>query len=77
MPLKTIVAMNKEKKEKKTKRDTPIVDGDARPDMPLNPDTKGDKDDRRSKKFEEERRSDINTLEDYKDAKLNEGKKEE
>ena len=64
--------MNKKQREQ---RDTPIVDGDARPDMPIDP----EKENRRSKKdpdkssaddkFESERNSDINSLEDYKDAK--------
>ena len=62
--------MNKKEKEK---RETPIIDGDARPDMPADPSSKdqkkpSDKGDG-EKKFESERISDINSLEDYKDAK--------
>lgn len=59
---------------KKEKRETPIIDGDARPDMPVDPEelkTKKKKKDGSpaDDKFETERNSDINTLEDYKDAK--------
>lgn len=52
---------------------TPIVDGDARPDMPV--DTEkikkelSEKKQTTGKKFEPERTGDINSLEDYKDAK--------
>lgn len=57
--------MNKKEKEK---RETPIKDGDARPDQPVDP---GRKKEHRGeeKKFEQERISDVNSLEDYKDAK--------
>jgi hypothetical protein len=64
--------MNKEQKEK---RDTPIIDGDTRPDMPVEGENKKDKKrkrpiaDNKKKKFESERLSDLNSLEDYKDAK--------
>ena len=62
--------MNKKQKEK---RETPIVDGDARPDMPLEPENKKDKKQKGNaapdEKFESERSSDLNSLEDYKDAK--------
>jgi hypothetical protein len=62
--------MNKEERER---RETPIIDGDARPDMPVDAEDKKNKKDRektdKDKKFETERLSDINTLEDYKDAK--------
>jgi hypothetical protein len=64
--------MNKKQREQ---RETPIIDGDARPDMPLDPEKenrKGKKDPDKSSaddKFETERNSDINSLEDYKDAK--------
>lgn len=60
--------MNKEQKEK---RETPITDGDARPDMPLNPDERKVTEGQQKKKFEKERVSDVNSLEDYKDAELN------
>lgn len=58
-------------RKRKEKRETPIIDGDARPDMPLDVEkgknkTKGEA---AGKKFESERTSDINSLEDYKDAK--------
>lgn len=59
--------MNKKQKEKTT---TPIIDGDARPDMPLNiEDKKGRKRPKDEKKFTAERGSDMNSLEDFKDAK--------
>ncbi len=68
-------------KEQEEKRQTPIVDGDARPDIPSNPEDAGsptEKDSRKKEnrnpgktgnKFESERQSDLNSLEDYKDAK--------
>lgn len=60
-------------KEERERRETPIIDGDARPDMPVDAEDKKNKKDRgktdKDKKFETERLSDINTLEDYKDAK--------
>jgi hypothetical protein len=62
--------MNRDEKEEKG---TPIIDGDARPDMPVDAEDNKKKKDRdktdKDKKFETERLSDINTLEDYKDAK--------
>ena len=64
-----------EKQIEKKKRETPIIDGDARPDMPLDPDEEIKKDQEKNdkqpsgKKFESERSSDINTLEDHRDAK--------
>lgn len=62
--------MNKDENEKK---ETPIIDGDARPDMPVDAGDEKNKKDRdktgKTKKFETERLTDINTLEDYKDAK--------
>lgn len=54
------------------KRETPIIDGDVRPDMPIAPDAaSGKKGKKRAgkNKFETERVSDVNSLEDYKDAK--------
>lgn len=71
-----IAAMNKKEKEKKARQETPIIDGDARPDMPLHPDTHTENTQQRDKKFEKERMSDVNSLEDYKDARL-EGEKKE
>lgn len=60
-------------KEQEEKRQTPIIDGDARPDMPVNPEIKKNKKGKEEpadeKKFESERMSDLNSLEDYKDAK--------
>ena len=59
-------------KKQKEKKETPIIDGDARPDVPVDPRMKKDKTTRGKKdtqKFETERVSDINSLEDYKDAK--------
>ena len=68
--------MNKKQQEK---RETPIIDGDARPDMPLeeNINEQDIKKEKKQKgapandknKFESERLSDLNSLEDYKDAK--------
>ena len=62
--------MNHDEKER---RETPIIDGDARPDMPVDAGHEKRKKDRaktdKEDKFETERSSDINTLEDYKDAK--------
>ena len=57
--------MNRKEKEK---RDTPIRDGDARPDLPVDGARKKAHSDGK-KKFEQERISDVNSLEDYKDAK--------
>ena len=60
------------KKKEKEQRETPIIDGDARPDMPVEVDKKKDKTNAQAgqdKKFESERLSDVNSLEDYKDAK--------
>jgi hypothetical protein len=66
--------MTKEEKAQKEQRETPIIDGDARPDMPINPENKKAK--RNSseelegqQKVSTERGSDINSLEDYKDSK--------
>lgn len=69
--IKQVKIMDEKEEER---RQTPIVDGDARPDMPIAPDlneNKAKKGSRSSKnkKFEAERLSDINSLEDYKDAK--------
>lgn len=62
--------MNKKQREK---RETPIIDGDARPDMPREEDIKKAKQKgapaNEKKKFEAERSSDLNSLEDFKDAK--------
>lgn len=59
--------------KEREKRETPIIDGDARPDMPLDPGKEIRKDGKLKKtedeKFETERVSDVNSLEDYKDAK--------
>ena len=58
-------------KKQKEKKETPIIDGDARPDMPLGSEVKNKKNARKNNpgKFESERASDMNSLEDYKDAK--------
>jgi hypothetical protein len=68
MTIKTNVIMDK---KAKGKRETPIIDGDARPDMPTDPASEGKskKKGPSEKKFESERLSDLNSLEDYKDAK--------
>lgn len=64
--------MNKDQKDKEA-RQTPIVDGDARPDMPVDAENEAKKDKKdkpgKDEKFESERMSDTNSLEDYKDAK--------
>lgn len=63
--------MDKKQKEQE-KRETPIIDGDARPDMPIDAGEKNRKKNEKpdsDKKFETERLSDTNSLEDYKDAK--------
>lgn len=58
-------------KKAKEKRETPIIDGDARPDMHIDPANEGKKEKKgpSENKFESERLSDLNSLEDYKDAK--------
>jgi hypothetical protein len=62
-------------KEQKEKRETPIIDGDARPDMPVDPQADesrhapGESADQKEKKFTSERLSDLNSLEDQKDAR--------
>lgn len=63
---------NKDQRKQEA-RETPIIDGDARPDMPVDPakQATGERNDKPGNdgKFESERMSDINSLEDYKDAK--------
>jgi len=60
-------------REDDEKRATPIIDGDARPDIDVNPDSdeikKREKKSPTESKFESERHGDVNSLEDYKDAK--------
>lgn len=63
-------------KEQREKRDTPIIDGDARPDMPVHVEGEKEKDPDQQKKFEKERESDLNSLEDYKDAEIKNDRKE-
>ena len=62
-----------EKQKETEKRETPITDGDTRPDMPVDPQKtktrKRAEGPDNEKKFESERLSDMNSLEDYKDAK--------
>jgi hypothetical protein len=59
--------------KEREKRETPIIDGDARPDMPIDPEKESREKPTDKKKgdtkFETERVSDVNSLEDYKDAK--------
>lgn len=61
--------MDKNKKEPSA----PIADGDARPDIPVSKEEVKDKMKREKadsgKKVESERNSDINSMEDYKDAR--------
>lgn len=62
----------KKKNKNKDRQDqTPIIDGDARPDIPLDPEKKANHPEGKkgNDKFTKERMSDINSLEDYKDAK--------
>lgn len=59
-------------KDKKIKRETPVLDGDTRPDQ--NADGKPTKDvgssfSSEKKTVSPERGADVNSLEDYKDAK--------
>jgi len=60
-------------RKEKEKRETPIIDGDARPDMPVDSDAVREEQKKRKTvpddKFESERKGDVNSLEDYKDAK--------
>lgn len=63
-----------EKDKEKEKRETPIIDGDARPDMTIDPEpmnrrTPGKKKEEEAKNEVTSNRSgDVNNLEDYKDA---------
>lgn len=62
--------MGSEKKKTLKPDETPILDGDARPDM--QPDGSQNLDRKREKKeedFTENRAADVNSLEDYKDKK--------
>lgn len=65
----------KKQQEREEQRQTPIVDGDARPDMPTNPQNEKSREkenrhpEKAGDKFESERQGDLNSLEDYKDAK--------
>jgi hypothetical protein len=63
--------MEEANKETRKKNQTPIIDGDARPDINLDPEEEDKKKRERptEKKFESERHGDVNSLEDYKDAK--------
>ena len=62
-------------KKQKEKRETPIIDGDTRPDMPVDPEadksqpSPAESPDQKGKKFTSERLSDLNSLEDHKDAR--------
>jgi hypothetical protein len=62
-------------KKQKEKKETPIIDGDARPDMPVDPEaekteaSRGKSQGQKGKKFTSERLSDLNSLEDHKDAR--------
>jgi hypothetical protein len=59
-------------KDERKQREQPITDGDARPDLPVDGEEIKEKEKRKipasEKKFESERNSDVNSLEDYKDA---------
>jgi hypothetical protein len=58
-------------KKKNIERDTPIRDGDTRPDQNIEGNTQKQSSPLASdkSKFTKERAADINSLEDYKDAK--------
>lgn len=60
-------------RKQREKKETPIIDGDARPDIPVDAGrekpAKQDEKTANRRKFESERLSDTNSLEDYKDAK--------
>jgi hypothetical protein len=57
-----------DKQPKKRKKDvTPITDGDTRPDQSLNP-KHAKPENKKKTSVTENRKGDINTLEDYKDA---------
>jgi hypothetical protein len=62
--------MKQRKNEEKKQQPDPIIDGDARPDMPLTPEDKNfpDKDNKKGKTTIN--RVDNDTREDFKDAKL-------
>ncbi len=53
------------------KRDTPIIDGDARPDINLNPESDSEKEKAAQKDRGKttKNRADTNSLEDFRDAK--------
>ena len=60
------------KKEEKEKKGTPIIDGDARPDMPVDPSEIKSKLKKKTSgegKFTSGRISDVNSIEDHKDAR--------
>ena len=68
--------MEKENEEIRKRRETPIIDGDARPDMNIHGDDE-QRDhpietphDRDKKGLTTKNRNDKNSLEDYKDAKM-------
>ena len=48
---------------------TPIIDGDARPDIDVNAQEKSDRPKKAEKKKTTKNRNDINSLEDFRDAK--------
>ena len=56
---------DKSKQEKKS----PIHDGDTRPDKNIEKTSPGTRSGKKQKKFTKERSADINSIEDYKDAK--------
>jgi hypothetical protein len=61
---------NKENKKTEAQKQTPIIDGDTRPDKQETViDKKVSANTKKEKKFTKERGADINTLEDFKDAK--------
>jgi hypothetical protein len=63
--------MERNDKKKKQARETPIIDGDARPDINLNPEEKPKPDVKRVKDSGKttQNRVDKNNLEDFRDAR--------
>lgn len=61
--------MKNQKNKNQKKEQPPIIDGDSRPDMNVEPDPAiGPVPQRKKKKITAERAADVNRLEDFKDA---------
>jgi hypothetical protein len=67
---------SKDDDTRKKEKQTPIIDGDARPDLNIHGDERGGSKDHpieipgKKKEVTTKNRNDTNSLEDYKDAKL-------